>query len=999
MRYRLPFLLTAIVIMLTIFTLVKMGHPSQKFSFIKVSEKNEPEARYIEMRAQYDYDMEKNPFTGKVPYRIHEKELEYAQTIPERSDNTGGAAKPEVLNTYYPCGPNNQGGRTRALAYDIRYNGTTNKVIIAGGVSGGIMRSSDGGATWTRVSPDNDVHNVSCVAQDPRNGFQDTWYAGGGEPVGNSANEVGANYLGYGIWKSTDNGSTWTNLLSTTTVTDFNGALISAGTLENFDHPFDFIHKIAINPANGDVYVCGHRRLLRTTNGGASFQTVFGSAVASIAASGQNDIVISNTGKMVFAMNGGNPDLTLRGVFTSTTGNFGSWTRIAGGSVLGTDSVAGWRGNSYKFFSGSTTYLPKRILLAMAPSNQNIVYVLYENGLSNTTPDNAPEADMYKLDMTSGNAWTNLSANIPDFPGSNAATDPFAVQGGYDLFVTVKSSDPNFVLLGGTSLYRSTDGFASTTNTSWIGGYGNTLPSLTYYGQNSFPTDPSKWSHPDIHNAVFNPSNVNEVICANDGGIQITSDITAGGSTVQWNYIRNYPTLQYYHVAMDPGSGRNNFVGGAQDNGTHFRDKMQLLGTAASDSNNHIRLVGGDGGHSGMAPLGVNQQFVYASYQLGNIIRLKFATNPANDNITPNNLTTDGTAGEWGEFVTNFLLDPDNTEDLYYVNYNRLFRTTSASTVSPSTWTELTGVRTAVNPANPTAGTDIGIRALAISRGPYATSHVLYIGTTSGKIFRLDDPRNTAAATTPINITPLTMASGSNVQNIAVNPNNDDEIIAVVSNYGVTHIWWTNNGKSASPTWKNAEGNLNLPSCRSCEIVVKKDASNNPVTEYYIGTSVGLYSATNIGTILAGGGSPTWQREGGSILNFAVINSLAYRPVDNVMVIGTHGNGMFYTFLGTPNFNPNQNTGIPPVTNNPNFIQKIFPTISNNSINYQVGNLLTVKKMDIQLFNMSGQQVEHEQRPYADGDLDISLLSRGVYILSIYSDDRKYRQIQKIIKE
>jgi photosystem II stability/assembly factor-like uncharacterized protein len=49
---------------------------------------------------------------------------------------------------------------------------------MAGGVSGGLFRSTDGGANWTRVTPANEVHNVSSIAQDPRNGFQDTWYAG-----------------------------------------------------------------------------------------------------------------------------------------------------------------------------------------------------------------------------------------------------------------------------------------------------------------------------------------------------------------------------------------------------------------------------------------------------------------------------------------------------------------------------------------------------------------------------------------------------------------------------------------------------------------------------------------------------------------------------------------------------------------------------------------------------------------------------------------------------
>ena len=66
-------------------------------------------------------------------------------------------------------------------------------------------------------------------------------------------------------------------------------------------------------------------------------------------------------------------------------------------------------------------------------------------------------------------------------------------------------------------------------------------------------------------------------------------------------------------------------------------------------------------------------------------------------------------------------------------------------------------------------------------------------------------------------------------------------------------------------------------------IVVKKDGSGNPVTEYYVGTAAGLFGVENLGTTLMASGSPSWQREGATILNFAVINSLAYRPEDNVM--------------------------------------------------------------------------------------------------------------------
>jgi hypothetical protein len=344
-----------------------------------------------------------------------------------------------------------------------------------------------------------------------------------------------------------------------------------------------------------------------------------------------------------------------------------------------------------------------------------------------------------------------------------------------------------------------------------------------------------------------------------------------------------------------------------------------------------------------------------------------------------------------------------------------MFRTTSATTVTSSGWTELTGVGNAVNASN---GTNIAIRAVAFSRGNYGTGHSMYFGTTDGRIFRLDDPRNAAILATPVNITPANIdISGLNVQDIAVNPNNDNEIIAVITNYGrtntsgvfqnVTNIIWTDNAKSATPTWRAAEGNLTgtlgssttaptgLISARSCMIVVKKDASNNPVTEYYVGTAAGLFAVENLGTTLSGGGTPTWQREGSSVLNFAVVTSLAYRPADNVMAVGTHGNGLYYTFLGTPNLVTGINN---PVTNDKNFINLVYPTVSDNMVQYRIGNMTTVKEISIQVFNMQGQTVYRSEAPYQHGSINISRLAKGAYVLSIYSDDRKYRHVQKIIR-
>jgi hypothetical protein len=929
---------------------------------------------YTTLRWLHEFNMIKDPVTNRIP-DVAMKELAQAHSVPEKQyEILDGAFGSDNLNTYTAAGPNNIGGRTRAIAFDKR----NSNIIIAGCISGGIYRSADAGTTWTRVTPENQIHNFSSVVQDPRSGFENTWYAGGGEPIANSAAAPGAFYLSMPIWKSIDNGVTWSSL-----PTNIPG--LGVGTLENFDHPFDIVHKLAIDPATGNIYVAGHRRLIRSLDGGNTWEQAFSTTTAAGSATGQMDIAITNTGKFVLAVNGGMPDATTRGVWTSTTGALNSWTRIAGGQVLNVDSVDGWRGNDY---SGGS----KRILIGLAPSNQNHMYVLYENGFDQSK-DLKPEVDMYKLDITGSPSWTNLSANMPDFPNNNReGVDPIAVQGGYDMLVTVKPDDENAVFIGGTCLYRSTNGFTTTAATAWIGGYGNTLPTLTIYPN----------SHPDIHALTFDPSSPSRAICGNDGGIQVTSDVMANVTTTQpvnWTVIRNYQTLQYYHIALDPGAARNNFIGGAQDNGTQLR---------LDGSDDHTRIVGGDGGAAGMNKANGSNQFVYCSSQLGDMYRvtLTSGTVATFNNIKPSGLTaTPGTTG-FGDFVTYFKIDFDNPEDAYYVNFNRLFRTTSSSTVSSGGWTELTGVSQAVNPTN---GTNISISALESSRGDYFPSHALYIGTSNGKILRLDNPRNAAATAAPTDITPsqiIALGAPVYISDIAANPNNDEELLAVVSNYAVgsnntaINIWWTNNAKSSTPTWKLAEGNLTLPSVRSAQIVVKKDGSGNAVTEYYVGTSVGLYSAVNIATTLQNNQAVNWVREGGNVLNFAVVETLDYRPQDNILAVGTHGNGLFYTNVGTPNFTPNLNTGVvEPVRNDKKFIQLAYPTlVTNNRIDYRIGNMFTIPAIVIQVYNSAGQLLIRKEDVYQSGSLNLGRLPSGNYVLSITSKDYKQQFVQPFVK-
>ena len=201
--------------------------------------KEAAERKSVGDRWAVEFEMIKNPITGKIPKGIHQKGIGAAKKVralqlpPELSeDGLSVRTLPTITTTVR--GPNNYGGRTRAIAFDKR----STQIMLTGGVSSGIFRSTNGGGNWVRVTPAGEIHTVTAIAQDPRVGQGDTWYFGTGES-NNSAGGTGAAYLGHGIWKSTDNGLNWTALTNT------------QGNLYAYDNDFDNINRIIINPIDG----------------------------------------------------------------------------------------------------------------------------------------------------------------------------------------------------------------------------------------------------------------------------------------------------------------------------------------------------------------------------------------------------------------------------------------------------------------------------------------------------------------------------------------------------------------------------------------------------------------------------------------------------------------------------------------------------------------------------------------------------------------------------
>jgi Ig-like domain CHU_C associated/Right handed beta helix region len=776
-------------------------------------------------RDLYEYNMLADPETGKIP-----------RDAPILAANAAIKAKPFKSAPYAQLtsaeltvlqrGPTNLGGRTRALGIDKR----NAQIMMAGSVSSGIYRSINGGTTWTRIAPIGQVHNVTALAQDTRAGFEDTWYYGTGETSGNSAS-LGSAYRGNGIWKSTDNGLTWSLLTATT------------GTLEAFDVPFDYVHRITVDPTNGNVYAAAGNTIQRSTNGGTTWTTVLGT----FANAGFTDIMVTPTGRLYASFVGSDAN---EGVYTSTTGALAGWTKIAG-TISAVRTPSAWNAPSGY----------GRVVMAYAPSNPDVTFFLYSNNTtSSCTGVAAPEAKLFKYVQSTG-TFTDLSANLPDEPGCSNGNDPFAVQGGYDLLVTVKPDDENTVFIGGTNLYRSTSGFTNTTATKRIGGY-NSPASYALYPNH----------HPDNHIAIFATGDNNTIYSGNDGGVQ-KADATA--ATVVWTPLNNnYVTYQYYNVDIDPANGSAALLGGAQDNGT----------TTVQSGSNFSSVFGGDGCGVGIMSYTSPTSFnVIASSQSGNLVRL---TGPSlGFGITPTGLASSA-------FVTTFNLDQDNTNYLYFAGNAVLYRTRIARTISggavsgSATGWEIVpaAISGTIQCWNTSRNDTYGGAAYTATNA----NRKLYIGTTTGKVYRLNDPAFTTSAAVEISPAIVSPATSLGVcSSIAVNPYDDNEIIVTFANYGVRSVFQTLNANAATPTWNVIEGPATgavaLGSARA-SIITKIGATKT----YLVGNSTGLYSTQTLS-----GATTVWDRVGTNEINYALAANMRLRTSDNRIVLGTHGNGMF----------------------------------------------------------------------------------------------------------
>ena len=403
-------------------------------------------------------------------------------------------------------------------------------------------------------------------------------------------------YLGSpagGIWKSTNNGSTWTPLTDELPQIGVSGIAVDYSDSNT-------IYIATGDKDAGDSYSVG---VYKSTDGGVTWNPT--GTMGSSNPSSAGDIVIHPTNNQILWCSTNNGIYKTTNAGTSwiqvQTGNFSQGSiRLKPGSPSTVYAVSNNRfyrsTNTGDSFAVVLTGLPStsgRLLLDVTPANPEYVYIL-----SATTSDyfqGVYRSTNSGISFTARNTSTNVFENVDQ--GS---------QSWYDLALAVSTTNAEEIYTGCLNVWKSTNGGTSLTKiNSW-----------------SNPTGPS-YTHADIHYLGFHG---NKLFAGTDGGIYVSedngvnfTDLTAG---VQIS--------QFYKIAVSKQSAAN-MVGGLQDNGGHAYSGGQWK-----------NYYGADGMDTAINPNNPNQYYGFIQYGSS-----MYFSNNAGDAISGSVGSPGGVSGNW----------------------------------------------------------------------------------------------------------------------------------------------------------------------------------------------------------------------------------------------------------------------------------------------------------------------------------------------------------------
>ena len=363
--------------------------------------------------------------------------------------------------------------------------------------------------------------------------------------------------------------------------------------------------------------------------------------------------------------------------------------------------------------------------------------------------------------------------------------------------------------------------------------------------------------HLDHHGLWIDPDNSDYLVNANDGGICVSYDKGAN-----WRcFISELPLAQFFNIAVDTEEPFHVY-GSIQDHGSR-RGVVDL-----SRGRNNIPAVdfeyapGGEGSNHVIDPR--QPDIVYSAGFYGTLSRsdLTKERRERSKIIMPKMYENEPKLR--GQWLAPFILSPHNP-DIVYHGMQYLFRSPDMG----STWERISPDLTYNDPEK---YGDIQYQTIfSISESPLKYG-LIYAGTDDGRIH-------------------ITKNGGKNWNEITSGLMKNKWISRVVASENkMSRVYLTQNGKRDDDfapyvwksedygnTWDNITANIPLGPVN----VIREDPSNEKIL--YAGTDTGVYTSTDRGK--------NWSVLGD--LPTVYVQDLVIQPGNNILVIATHGRGIW----------------------------------------------------------------------------------------------------------
>ncbi|KPK75680.1 MAG: hypothetical protein AMJ79_10315 [Phycisphaerae bacterium SM23_30] len=670
-----------------------------------------------------------------------------------------------------------------------------------------------------------------------------------------------------GVWKTTDEGKTWQPILDiacSASVGDvavapsnpniiwvgmgeaniFRSSMAGDGVYKSTNAGKTFrymglgdtqhVARIVIHPTDPDiVYVCapGHEYTYNEERG--IYKTIDGGRTWQ-----QVFYKDEKTGSIDLVMDPKNPDT----LYMSTCERLRRrWS----------DPLPSEQACVYKTTDGGMTWKPitnglpenlamcERIGLDVCASHPNVVYAMVNN--LNPQPGAAGGVDSYgrpireraigaDLYRSDDYGVTWVRCQGSDAIGRNAATYGWVFGQ-----VRVDPQDPDTVYCMGLGIMKTSDGGKTFTR---FGGPG---------------------VHGDHHAMWIDPADSDYVINGNDGGINLTRD---GGET--WFNYENQPVIQFYNISYDMDTPFRVY-GSVQDNGS-YRGVVHL--DQGRDLIPQIRWESAPGGEASYHAIDpTNPNLVYSESFYGSISRNEY--DPEIGRFQSTNIRPREAEDEEpyrGQWLAPFIISPHDNNTIYH-GMNFLFRSTDRG----DNWEKISPDLT--NYAPEKQGNIPYSTIFTIAESPLGRPGTIYVGTDDGNVW-------------------CTRNGGQDWQDINTGPTEHCVSRVAASHFFDGTVYMAKNGKRHDDfnvyLYKSDDYGQNWTDI-SAGIpggpvnVIKEDPYNRNIL--YVGTDMGVYVSLDSGK--------NWHVLAEGLPPVTFVHDLIIHPRDHIMVIATHGHGVF----------------------------------------------------------------------------------------------------------